>query len=218
MLKVNEIFTSISGEVGRFRQGEFAIFLRLAGCNLRCKWCDTAYAQTTQGSEEIKVEDLVHKLNSMKLRNLIITGGEPLCQQEGLKKLVDALFFAKQRWNVQIETNGSLMPPDFLECSSFCFVYDYKLPSSGMESEMLHDGFFYSRSYKDWVKFVVDDENDYEQAKNKAYTWSLVNPFLHIAFSPTPNLSPKKLVEWMMRDCLTKVVVSLQIHKIGGLK
>ena len=100
-LLVNEIFYSIQGEGPNV--GKPAIFLRLAGCNLRCEWCDTRYAMTNVQSPMTN-DQLLKKIKKYPCKHLVITGGEPLLQQSGLKELVSK----PKGYYIEIETNGSI--------------------------------------------------------------------------------------------------------------
>ncbi len=213
MLKVNEIFESVSGEVGRFRQGEIVTFIRLTGCNLRCRWCDTAHAQEGQGYS-LSVPDIIKRVKAIGGRRIIITGGEPLLQKE----TVDLLYALSQNgFHVQVETNGSFPLPSKIKRVSY--VVDYKTPSSGMAGFMLSDDFFCGLEVEHWVKFVIDDMIDFNFAKCKVKDWEKKSSLLlDIAFSPTPNFPPQDLYFQMIKEGLKDVVLSIQIHKHFDLK
>ena len=103
MLLVNEIFHSIQGE-GK-NAGKPAVFLRLGGCNLACKWCDTRYTWHPKHSDNQTwtIEKIIQKIKKFHVKHLVITGGEPLLQQDGLKELLEKL----KGYTVELETNGS---------------------------------------------------------------------------------------------------------------
>ncbi len=158
-MKINEIFYSIQGE-GIF-MGLPMAFVRSAGCNLRCRWCDTKYAYET--GDEITIEMILARIKEYPTKNVCLTGGEPLVQNESgelIRKLLD------QNYYVFLETNGSIFLGDLdLQPSNKLNIsMDIKCPSSGEEDKMnfanldlLGDG--------DQVKFIIADENDYEYAK-----------------------------------------------------
>ena len=98
MLKINEIFYSLQGEGADV--GLPTIFIRLTGCNLRCKYCDTEYA--FYEGEEMEEEEIIGKISRWKCKRVCITGGEPLLQD--ISKLIDLLM--KKNYEVSIETNG----------------------------------------------------------------------------------------------------------------
>ena len=104
---VSEIFKSIQGE--STYTGLPCVFVRLAGCNLKCTWCDTAYARVPEGAVELSVEEIVRKVRFFDCRLVEITGGEPLQQKEATalaRALVDDGFM------VLVETNGSISLAD----------------------------------------------------------------------------------------------------------
>lgn len=164
MFKVVELFDSIEGE-GK-RAGAPASFIRFAGCNLRCGYCDTSYALFGEAEQcrytEMSVEDILAK----KLKKCItLTGGEPLLQP-GLAELCDELL--ARGHEINIETNGAADIMEFLqelrihEEDKLFFTIDYKLPSSGAEDKMLWSN-FESLMPQDVVKFVVGSDEDYER-------------------------------------------------------
>ena len=160
--KVVEIFDSIEGE-GK-RAGALASFVRLAGCNLRCSYCDTTYSFGDEYSV-MSIDDILARLNERRLYNVTLTGGEPLLAP-GVEVLVNRLI--SDGFEVNIETNGSVDISPVLSCFkdlNMCdmrrlfFTMDYKLPSSGVNHAMFADNF--SRlSEWDVIKFVVGGHDD----------------------------------------------------------
>ncbi len=214
MLQVNEIFLSVSGEVGLFRQGEWAVFVRLAGCNLRCKWCDTARAQETVGPL-MSIEQVVDAVREYGIPRVIVTGGEPLMQED---TTLLALALYEHGFQVQVETNGSFVKPREwigLEPSHLCVVMDFKTPSSGMTGYM-HASFWKSLGKNDWLKFVIQTEQDYETAKRLILDYPEISPS-RLAFSACSPMTHASLYEQMKRDGLVYVVLNVQIHKLAGL-
>ncbi len=172
--KVVERFVSINGE-GR-RSGQLAIFIRFAGCNLNCSYCDTLWANEKDVSYElISSKDIYDYIKSQKIKNVTLTGGEPL-MQKGIVELLKVLSKDKELY-VEIETNGSVLLDEFLDIeNSPSFTMDYKLPSSNMENKMALDNFRYLTN-KDTVKFVSGSIEDLEKAKEiiKKYKFSEYN-------------------------------------------
>jgi len=222
---INEIFTSLSGECDGFGlQGGFATFIRLQGCNLECKWCDTVRARNCTGGKEMSIEEVMEQCTS---RHIIITGGEPLCQQKEVDQLVDKLIkrsFPKDGRDfdehvlVTIETNGSIpinIDKARARYNHIRFVVDYKLSSSGMGNSMLQSVF--GRLYSlDVIKFVIADLQDHRQAKDIL----LLNPQWRArkVFSPVPKGNwPEELAKEMVRDKLENVQFSLQLHKMVNI-
>jgi len=154
-MKGNEIFQSISGEVGEIPQGAVTCFIRFQSCNLSCSWCDTKQAQhPSHGSVNMSPEEIAAQIPQYS--NVVLTGGEPLLQNaHQLHKLV--LLLDKKECRMQVETNGSIAP--FLP---ICHVFDYKTPSSGMQDKMMPLPRFLECSgfEQTWIKFVVKDPED----------------------------------------------------------
>jgi 7-carboxy-7-deazaguanine synthase len=203
MLKVNEIFKSIQGE--STYAGLPCTFVRLAGCNLRCTYCDTNYAY--YHGRELSDEEIISKIEEYGVKYVEFTGGEPLLQEE-TPKLVKTLL--DKGYNVLIETNGSIC----LGCldKRLTIIMDIKTPGSGMSERMnLKNLEFLKKT--DEIKFVLMDEADYKWAKKLIIDNNLTNRFKNILMSPAYGiLPPKSLVSWVLRDNLP-VRIQLQIHK-----
>ena len=203
MLKINEIFKSIQGE--STYAGLPCTFVRLAGCNLRCTYCDTNYAYYE--GKEISDEDIIAKIEEYGVKCVEFTGGEPLLQEE-TPKLIKTLL--DKGYNVLIETNGSIC----IGCldKRINIIMDYKTPKSGMSERMRPKNFEFLKP-TDQIKFVLMDESDYIWAKNIIVENKLSDKFENILMSPVyGELSPKDLVEWVLKDGL-QIRVQLQIHK-----
>ena len=104
-MKVNEIFSSIDGE--GIRAGELATFIRLAGCNLRCNYCDTKYALAQDSGKEMTVSEILEKVNEFNVKNITVTGGEPLIHKD-IEKLIDKLIENGYKVNIEDETGLGL--------------------------------------------------------------------------------------------------------------
>lgn len=157
-MRVNEIFHSIQGE--GILTGVPMVFIRLQGCNLRCSWCDTTYAQDGNGGElmtPVQVANTIKQLVSYNKRWLCITGGEPLLHTEELWELIHALK-RTGIYNIEVETNGSFPPPHWFPLVD-SWVADIKCPSSGTCGVSKIDMWFSMRR-KDQIKFVVGNEED----------------------------------------------------------
>ena len=203
MLKINEIFKSIQGE--STYAGLPCTFIRLAGCNLRCSYCDTNYAY--YDGEEISDDDIIAKIEEYGVKCVEFTGGEPLLQEETprlLKNLLD------KGYDVLVETNGSIC----IGCldKRLNIIMDYKTPKSGMSERMRPKNFDFLKP-TDQIKFVLMDESDYLWAKDIIKENKLDERFENILMAPAyEELSPKELVTWVLQDNLN-VRVQLQIHK-----
>jgi 7-carboxy-7-deazaguanine synthase len=203
MLKVNEIFKSIQGE--STYAGLPCTFIRLAGCNLRCTYCDTNYAY--YHGRELSDEEIISKIEEYGVKYVEFTGGEPLLQEE-TPQLVKTLL--DKGYNVLIETNGSIC----IGCldKRLTIIMDIKTPKSGMSERMNFKNLEFLKE-TDEIKFVLMDESDYIWAKNLIANNNLFDKFKNILMSPAYGiLSPKALASWILRDNLP-VRVQLQIHK-----
>ena len=203
MLKINEIFKSIQGE-STFA-GLPCTFVRLAGCNLRCTYCDTNYAY--YDGEELSDDAIIRKIEEYGVTCVEFTGGEPLLQEETPKLLKTLL---DKGYNVLVETNGSIC----IGCldKRLNIIMDYKTPKSGMSERMRPKNFEFLKK-TDQIKFVLMDESDYQWAKAVIEENGLTGKFENILMSPAyGELSPKSLVTWVLKDNLP-VRVQLQIHK-----
>lgn len=209
-MKVIEIFDSIDGEGNR--AGQLATFIRLAGCNLRCPYCDTKYSWGDSG-EEMSVEQI---LSRVEYRNVTVTGGEPLIHED-IHKLLASLV--KSRHNVNVETNGSVdiqlirqlagSTPDLY------FTVDYKCPSSGQEHFMRPDNFSTKNlTTFDVVKFVVGDVYDLEVARE--ITQNNLRCFTgDIYISPVfGSIEPSEIVEFMKEYKMEHWNIQVQLHKV----
>ncbi len=203
MIKINEIFKSIQGE--STYAGLPCTFVRLAGCNLRCTYCDTNYAYY-QG-KEISDDEIIAKIDEYGVKFVEFTGGEPLLQEE-TPKLIKTLL--NKGYEVLIETNGSIC----IGCldKRLNIIMDYKSPKSGMNERMRVKNFDFLKE-TDQIKFVLMDESDYQWAKDIIVSNKLLDKYNNILMSPAyGELSPKSLVTWVLNDNLP-VRVQLQIHK-----
>jgi 7-carboxy-7-deazaguanine synthase len=219
---ITEIFKSIQGE--GTRAGLPCIFVRLTGCNLRCTWCDTAYA--FHGGKKMTVAEVLARVDELAGRAagergaesamplVELTGGEPLLQEE-IYLLADALLTAG--YTVMIETSGERpvhrLPHEVIK------IIDVKCPDSG-EADTFHLPNLDALGSGDEVKFVLSSRRDYEFAKEFTREHGLARRVRQVLFSPVfadpegkwEGLEPRKLVEWMLADGLP-VRLGLQLHK-----
>ncbi|MCK4717986.1 MAG: radical SAM protein [Thermoplasmata archaeon] len=206
-MKVNEIFASIQGE--GIWMGQPTVFVRLAGCNLRCEWCDTLYAQDERHGRDMSTEEILERiweLDGALVGHVCITGGEPLLQKETYA-LIYALLDRKM--HILLETNGSL-PIDELPCNDdLCISLDMKTPSSGM-AERCKPEFIEDLGAGDQLKFVIDSNEDYEYAIKVLDEHP---PPCSIVFTPVGGTKLKWLAEKVVKDLLS-VRVLPQLHKI----
>lgn len=186
--------------------GKVCFFIRLAGCNLRCNYCDTTYAWT--GGEMRSVDELVSLALEANCNTVEITGGEPLMQAETpllAEKLLDA------GKTVLIETNGSL---DFSVISNRCCrIVDCKLPGSGMAEKNCYAAYDHLTG-RDEVKFVVSSREDFDFALDIIRKYDLTGKTGNLLFSPVWNrVEPAQLAQWVV-DCGLPVRMQIQMHKV----
>ncbi len=209
-LNILSIFFSISGEVNIWPQGAPTIFIRFAGCNLNCHYCDTKQSINAAGTQ-VTVEEIIEQIKSFDCKRVLITGGEPLLQKNGLQALIRELDI--HGYMTSVETNGSL-PLDILPEHPDCWVVDIKMPGSGYFGSMiLPEKHLQDAEERDNLifKFPVEDEQDYEAAIN--IIKNLDETSCGLALSPVSPLTAAELWEWMVRDCATHCILNTQIHK-----
>ena len=217
---ITEIFKSIQGE--GTRAGLPCIFVRLTGCNLRCTWCDTAYA--FHGGTKMSVEDVLARVDELAGRSqsansttvplVELTGGEPLLQEE-IYALAERLLAA--HYTVMIETSGERFVGRLP--SAVIKIVDVKCPDSG-EADTFEVRNLEALGANDEVKFVISSRRDYEFAREFTKGHGLAERVKAVLFSPVfegpegkwQGLQPRTLVEWMLADGLP-VRLGLQIHK-----
>lgn len=212
-----ETYKSIQGESSF--AGLPCIFVRLAGCNLRCSWCDSEYTFTGGYKlSEDEVVDAIEKLAPVRL--IEFTGGEPMLQERELVPLMERLLGSG--YELMIETSGE-RPLERVPAEVHKIV-DVKCPGSG-EGASFRLANLESLTRRDEVKFVIANRADYEFARDFIRTHDLATRagqiLLSPAFSKTPSserttdnalLDPRELVAWMLDDALP-ARLSLQIHK-----
>ena len=211
-MKVVELFTSINGE--GTRAGELAVFVRFQGCNLRCSYCDTMWANERDCAyTELTPAEITDRILATGIRNVTLTGGEPLLQPK-LTKLLQALA-AHPQLRVEIETNGAVsLAPFGIEAPWRPVVtMDYKLPSSGWEQAMVTENFSLLEA-ADTVKFVSGSLADLERARDIIEQYDLTHR-CHVYLSPIFGaIEPVAMVEFMKQHRLNDVRLQIQIHKV----
>lgn len=209
--KVVEKFVSINGE-GR-RSGQLAVFIRFAGCNLKCSYCDTMWANEKNVSYELmSSQDIYDYIKSTNVTNVTLTGGEPLLQ-DGIIHLLE-LLAKDTTLHVEIETNGSVSLEPFIALeNSPSFTMDYKLPSSLMEENMLLSN-FNDLAKKDTLKFVSGSLLDLEKAYELIIKYNLTHK-TNVYISPVyGNIELEQIVDFMINKKINGVQLQLQLHKI----
>jgi 7-carboxy-7-deazaguanine synthase len=203
-MKINEIFYSIQGESSF--AGKPCAFIRLTGCNLRCSYCDTAYA-FYEGMEMAPAE-ILERIKAYPTRLVLVTGGEPMLQ-ESVHELFALLL--QSGHTVLLETGGQLLLADV--DARVHKIVDFKCPSSGMESHNLYENASYL-TRNDEVKFVVLDRNDFDWACDVIRRCDLTACVASVLFSPVfQKISLEDLARWIL-DCGLDVRMQIQLHKI----
>jgi len=201
-LRITEIFLSIQGEAASI--GWPTVFVRLTGCPLRCRWCDTAYA--FQGGQWWSLGRIVEEVAQYGVHHVCVTGGEPLAQpncRELLARLAEAGF------NVSLETSGSI---DIAGLDPrVAVVMDVKAPGSGEETRNRLENLGYLRP-GDQVKFVLAGRADYDWARDFIREHDLAAR-MQVLFSPVAGeLEARELADWIVADRLP-VRFQIQLHK-----
>ncbi|MGE5526649.1 MAG: 7-carboxy-7-deazaguanine synthase QueE [Rhodospirillaceae bacterium] len=201
-LRITEIFFSLQGETSRV--GLPTVFVRLTGCPLRCRYCDTAYA--FHGGETKTVEQVLAEVASHRARYVTVTGGEPLAQKNVLH-LLTAL--ADAGYSVSLETSGAL---DITSVDPrISRIVDIKTPGSGEVAKNRWQNLVRLTEH-DEIKFVLCSAEDYEWAK-RVMTQHRLAQMCPVLFSPSyGELDPVLLADWILRDRLP-VRFQLQLHK-----
>ena len=203
MLTVNEIFYSIQGE--STRAGQPCVFVRLTACDLRCSWCDTAYA-FHEGRKQ-SIDEVIAEVDRYGCPLVEITGGEPLLQDD-VYPLMERLMAGGR--TVLLETGGhrliDAVPRNVVK------IVDVKCPASGEAARNEWRNLDLLAPH-DEVKFVIQDRTDYEFARDVVARYNLPVRCAAVLFSPVHGtLDPKQLSEWMLADHVP-ARLQLQLHK-----
>ncbi len=198
-MRICEIFSSLQGE--GIQIGLPTIFVRTVGCNLGCAWCDTAYAW--EGGHEMKIKDIARKIREYPQKNVCITGGEPLIQDDLLEllDLINDLY-------ISVETNGSLDISKLVK-KELLVSMDYKTPSSGMSARMRNENLRLLRPL-DQLKFVMADKEDFRYAVEIISKETIQ---ANIVFQPAWGTDIKIISELVLEEGLN-VRVLPQLHKV----
>ena len=203
-MQVNEIFKSIQGEGPNF--GKPAIFLRTAQCNLKCTWCDTKYTwdwenyDFTKEVKEISIDKIKEKILDLEIKHLVITGGEPLLQQDDL---ADLLSFLKPDFYVEVETNCTILPNKMLTDLVDQWNVSPKTENSGNPLELYENNecyYFFANQENCFFKYVVENESDIPEIKKFVTKYNI----------------PKKRVQ-LMTQASTKQEISMREKSISEL-
>jgi 7-carboxy-7-deazaguanine synthase len=201
-LRISEIFLSLQGESRSV--GLPTVFVRLTGCPLRCRYCDTAYA--FHGGETLSLDEILQQVAQYGVRHVTVTGGEPLAQKACpalLTRLCDAGY------EVSLETSGAMAVDEVDHRVSK--VMDFKTPASGEVAKNRLANVEYLTAH-DQVKFVICDRADYEWSKQIIAEYNL-SERCEVLFSPSARQLPaRELADWIVADRLP-VRFQVQLHK-----
>jgi len=202
MLKINEIFLGIQGE--STYAGRLCVMVRLTGCDLRCRYCDSQFA--LYEGEEREIRDLLKEIGRYRCRFICVTGGEPLLQKD---VLVFMRLLLRSGYTVLLETSGSVsmkdVPGDVIK------IMDIKTPDSGCDKFNMYENLHYLTS-RDEIKFVLCSRSDYIWALQKLKEYDLRSRCT-VLFSPAAGLlEPGILAAWIIEDQVD-VRLQLQLHK-----
>lgn len=201
---VTEIFKSIQGE--STYAGLPCIFVRLTGCNLRCTWCDTAYA--FHGGTRMTIDEVLAQVKAFGGSLVEVTGGEPLLQTE-VYPLMDALLSGG--YDVMLETSGE-RPLEKVPAAVRKIV-DVKCPDSGEADTFRLENLRWMQPH-DQLKFVVGSRRDYEFARDFTRLHKLDERFAATIFSPVHQVVDlPQMAQWMIDDRLEHVRFGHQLHK-----
>jgi 7-carboxy-7-deazaguanine synthase len=203
-LRISEIFHSLQGESSRV--GLPTVFVRLTGCPLRCRWCDTEYAFS--GGQMLSLDEVLARIATFDCSTICVTGGEPLAQKSCLSLLTALCDIG---YSVSLETSGALdistVDPRVAR------IVDIKAPGSAEVEKNRWENLAYLRSL-DELKFVLASRDDYDWAVEACRQRRLLNGTTAILFSPVQGeLAPADLAAWILEDRLP-VRFQLQLHKL----
>jgi 7-carboxy-7-deazaguanine synthase len=210
-LLITEIFHSLQGETSLI--GVPFVFVRLTGCNLRCTYCDSAYA--FKGGTLFRISEIIEKIATFQTKQVLLTGGEPLLQRP-VPELIERL--KREGYSVSVETHGEVSIEKVAPNARV--IMDVKTPASGMSRGGWRANLpFLKRD--DEVKFVIASEADYAWARGVIRETPfptreiLMSPVMRTRGSPGefPGVDPTWLAERILEDRLP-VRMQVQLHKI----
>ena len=202
-LRITEIFYSLQGEADT--AGVPTTFVRLTGCPLRCRYCDTAYA--FHGGQWWDLDALVQRVCELGCRYVCVTGGEPLAQRSCPELLAR---LCEQGFRVSLETSGAMALGDV--DPRVVRVVDVKTPGSGEQGRNRY-GELSLLDGKDQIKFVICDRTDYEWSRAKVRELRLDERCAVLFSASHEQLSARQLADWILEDRLP-VRLQIQLHKL----
>ena len=212
---VNEIFTSIDGEVNRWGQGILTTFVRLQGCNLRCDYCDTPDAlEFADLIHDVSIAEVITEIANKECKKVTITGGEPMAQHDFFE-LLDLLM--RYEYWVSIETNGTyLIPIPYLNDERLSWVVDYKWE---YQERMRMN--WTALSENDWIKFLVNEDNVMGIfSKIKEMRKEGVSARIAVSDVSSPeaiHVNHVWLMNLLIKERMFDVSLNVQLHKLIGI-
>ena len=219
MIKVNTIYPAFMGEVNTHGIGIPCVFVRLAGCNLRCysktkgTLCDTPEALEMRSGKIMSVSEIVNEVRRFDKKVVCLTGGEPLMQD--VRELLSEL--SKNGYSVVVETNGSKSIVPYRHIRNVSFVVDVKSVSSGESERMIEENYCWLDN-NDFIKFVIDTEEDYREFKRWVFSHDhlycniAVGTFWGSKISYLELMKRVNEVSWRI-----PVFLNMQTHKMACL-
>ena len=227
-LGINDTIITVSGELGYIRQGEITLLLRLSGCNMSCRYCDTDFSRCV----DVNTIHLAHELENFYMqghRNILVTGGEPMLQD--IYSLIRYLHGRKQSdFCFQIETNlqENMMIENQFDMLNYLrgsdtganihFVVDYKVERTCMCPVYNDVSRYRSLDKDDWLKFVIHDREGYEEVRSFIRTYRKALK-CNICISPEHGkLGHPVLLQWLLEDKMYNIALNMQNHKVFSLE
>lgn len=222
-MKVNTIYSGFMGETNCLGIGAPCTFVRFSGCNLRCyapSLCDTPEALCINSGKDMEPGEIFYKVIDHGMPIVCLTGGEPLLQDNSeIEELLD--LFVRSNIFVVVETNGSIptMKIGRRRYSDYVsYVIDYKLKSTGIPNLKMLSENWENMSSADLIKFVIDDEGDYEEFKEWVGVNSGIKGSISVGLKWGSKLSYQDLFHRLGKDNLSsKVYLNMQTHKMSVL-
>ena len=212
MFTVDSIFPSYMGEQNFKGIGHPVVFVRFSYCNLNCSYCDTPEARVKNSGENMSLEYLTDKVDIIReatgISDICFTGGEPMLQKD-----IGLLFDYYSKSNIFVETNGTINLEKHLKNRSdkLTFIIDYKIKSARISKQNLIHTFKDYLNEKDVIKFVINNFNDYIEAKGVSTQYEY-KP--RIVFGREWGYDVNELVQWLAHDkLLGKIGINFQLHK-----
>ena len=205
MLRITEIFRSIQGE--STHAGRPCSFVRLTGCPMRCRWCDSAYTFT--GGERMTLDDVMQRVYDFGCQLVEVTGGEPLMQKAAFTLI---MRLCDEGFETLVETGGYVSTENVDERASI--ILDVKCPDSGEAARNHWANLDRLRADKDEVKFVIASQTDWEWAREVIKRYELEHRTRAVLVSPVwTDVNLQQMADWISASGMN-VRMQLQMHKI----